>query len=124
VRFQRFARKENISDETLLAVVKRAESGLIDADLGSGVIKQRVAREGQGKRGGFRTLILYRTAERAFFVYGFTKNDRGSINKEEATALKTLADKVLNLSDVFLEELLKQGIYQEVSPNDAQNIQE
>ncbi|MDR1914150.1 MAG: type II toxin-antitoxin system RelE/ParE family toxin [Clostridiales bacterium] len=123
VRFGRFTRKENISDETLLAVVKRIESGLVDADLGGGVIKQRIARDGQGKSGGFRTLILYRKAERAFFVYGFAKSNRGNVSNEEASALKELADNVLNLSDDFLEELLKQGVYTEVLENDAQNVQ-
>jgi hypothetical protein len=123
VRFGRFARKENISDETLLAVVKRSESGLVDADLGGGVIKQRVARDGQGKSGGFRALILYRKAERAFFVYGFAKSNRGNVNEEETTALKELAGNVLNLSDDFLEELLKQGIYTEVLQDGAQNVQ-
>jgi hypothetical protein len=88
VRFGRFARKENISDETLSAVVKRSESGLVDADLGGGVIKQRVARDGQGKSGGFRALILYRKAERAFFVYGFAKSNRGNISDEETAALR------------------------------------
>ena len=66
--FERFARKQNISDKAMAQAIERAEQGLIDADLGGGVIKQRVARPGQGKSGGFRTVILYRTTERAFFV--------------------------------------------------------
>ena len=66
--FERFARKQNISDKAIAQAIERAEQGLIDADLGGGVIKQRVARPGQGKSGGFRTVILYRTTERAFFV--------------------------------------------------------
>ncbi|WP_275099291.1 type II toxin-antitoxin system RelE/ParE family toxin [Sedimenticola hydrogenitrophicus] len=59
--------------------VERAGKGQIDADLGGGVLKQGVARQGQGKSGGFRTIILYRTAERAVFVYGFAKSDRQAI---------------------------------------------
>ena len=72
--FERFARKQKIPDAVLRDAIRRAEQGLIDADLGGGVIKQRVARPGQGRSGGYRTLIVYRQAQRAFFVYGFAKS--------------------------------------------------
>ena len=52
--FARFQRREHITDETLAKAVKSAEEGLVDADLGGGLIKQRVARPGQGKSGGYR----------------------------------------------------------------------
>jgi len=65
--FGRFARKEKISAAALLEAVERAEKGLIDADLGGGVIKQRIARPGAGKSGGLRSVVLYRQGERAFF---------------------------------------------------------
>ncbi len=68
--FERFARKQGISDKALRKAVERAEHGLIDADLGGGVIKQRVARQSQGKSSGWRTLILFRPAERAIFAFG------------------------------------------------------
>ncbi|MGO8779401.1 MAG: type II toxin-antitoxin system RelE/ParE family toxin [Rhodomicrobium sp.] len=66
--FRRFQRKERIDDETLCEAISRAELGLIDADLGSGLIKQRVARVGQGRSGGHRTIIAYRTAARSVFL--------------------------------------------------------
>ena len=81
--FHRFARKERIEDSALQEAIERAEKGLIDADLGGSVIKQRVARPGQGKSGGFRTVILYRYGERAFFVYGFAKSDLDNITADE-----------------------------------------
>ena len=56
--FERFARKEKIRNAVLLDAVARAEKGQLDADLGGGVIKQRVARPGQGKSGGYRTIIF------------------------------------------------------------------
>lgn len=71
--FARFARKEGLDDARLRDAVARAERGLVDADLGGGVIKQRLARPGQGKSGGFRVMILYRRAARAIFVYGFAQ---------------------------------------------------
>jgi hypothetical protein len=57
--FARFADHEGIADADLCDVVRRAEEGLIDADLGGGVIKQRIARKEQGKSGGFRSLVLF-----------------------------------------------------------------
>ena len=74
--FERFTRKQKLDAAALRDAIQRAERGLIDADLGGGVIKQRVARPGQGKSGGYRTIILYRQAHRAFFVYGFAKTNR------------------------------------------------
>jgi len=75
--FQRFARKEGIADAVLREAVARAEKGQIDADLGGEVIKQRIARPGQGKSKGYRTIILFRRGAKAFFVYGFAKSQRG-----------------------------------------------
>jgi len=79
----RYARRERISHKALLEAVERAESGLIDADLGGGLIKQRVAREGQGRSGGYRTIIAYRRAGRAVFMIGFAKSTRANIGQED-----------------------------------------
>ena len=78
--FERFARKERIADASLREAVQRAESGLVDADLGGGVIKQRVARTGQGKSGGYRTLILFRQGDKAIFAFGFAKSAQANIS--------------------------------------------
>lgn len=72
----RFARHERIADASLLEAIVRAESGLIDADLGRGLIKQRVNRRGQGRSGGYRMMIAYRVEDRAVFFYG-SRNERG-----------------------------------------------
>ncbi|WP_038202039.1 type II toxin-antitoxin system RelE/ParE family toxin [Xenophilus azovorans] len=112
--FGRFARKQCISDEALLDAVGRIERGLIDADLGGGVIKQRVARPGHGKSGGFRTIVLYRAAERAFFVYGFAKSGRDNIDDDEEAAFRKAAAFVLGLSDADLSELIGRKQFSEV----------
>jgi hypothetical protein len=93
--FNRFAVKVGISDAALCRSVQEAERGLISAELGSGVINQRIARPGQGKSGGFRTLIVFKARTRAVFVHGFAKNARGNIDKDELAALKKLADELL-----------------------------
>jgi len=83
-RFAKFARKERISNETLCAVVLDAEAGRIDANYGGDVIKQRIARPNEGKSGGYRSVILYRKGEKAFFVYGFPKSEQDNIDKTSA----------------------------------------
>ena len=73
--FIRFAHKENIDDTALCEAIGRAEMGLIDADLGGGLIKQRVARPGEGRSGGYRTIVAFRKGDKSFFIYGFAKNE-------------------------------------------------
>ena len=112
--FQRFARKEGITDIGLREAVARAEKGQIDADLGGEVIKQRIARPGQGKSKGYRTIILFRRGHRAFFVYGFSKSQRANINDDEEAQFKEAAKHVLALTEKQLAELLNRGDFIEV----------
>ena len=74
--FMRFARNADLSDTALCQAISEAERGLIAAVLGGEVIKQRIARPGQGKSGGFRTLIVFRAGARAFFVHGFARTSK------------------------------------------------
>lgn len=112
--FERFARKERIRDQALLDAVARAERGQVDADLGGGVIKQRIARAGQGKSGGFRTIIFFRRGERAVFAYGFAKSDRANLDADEEKQFKEAARHVLRLTEKQIEELVKNGDFMEV----------
>jgi len=112
--FRRFARDQKITDYALRNVVQRAESGQIDANLGGGVVKQRVARPGYGKSKGYRTVILYRAGERAFFVYGFSKSQRENIREDEQKQFKKMAGHVLELSEEQLNELVTMGKFEEI----------
>lgn len=114
--FSKFARKEKISDEKLIEAVRNADAGLVDANYGGGVIKQRIARPGEGKSGGYRSIVLYRKGEKAFFVYGFSKNEQDSITKAEERDFKKLAKIMLALTDEQLDSLLKKEIIEEVTP--------
>ena len=98
--------------------IDRAEKGQIDADLGGGVIKQRVARPGEGKSKGYRSIILFRKGQRSFFVYGFSKSELGNIRKDEEEQFKKMAKYVLALTDAQLEELIIDGQFEEVSRDD------
>ncbi|OYV32781.1 MAG: addiction module toxin RelE [Rhodospirillales bacterium 20-64-7] len=113
--FVRFARKAGIKDAALREAIERAEKGLIDADLGGGVIKQRIARAGSGKSGGFRTIILFRTETRAFFVHGFAKNEQDNIREDELAAFRMLAEVMLAYDDEALTEAMANGTLTEVT---------
>ena len=110
----RFARKAGIADAALCEAIWDAERGLIAADLGGGVIKQRIARPGQGKSGGFRMLIAFRAGVRAFFVHGFAKNERENIEKEELAALKKLASELLAYDERTIARAVASGALIEV----------
>jgi hypothetical protein len=112
--FSKFAQKERLSDAVLCSVIKEVEAGKIDADYGGGVIKQRIARAGAGKSGGYRSIILYRRGERAFFVHGFAKNKQDNINDKEVRALKDLAASMLVSTDEELSLLLAKGTFEEI----------
>jgi hypothetical protein len=116
--FARFAKKSKISDSALHQAIIDTEAGLIDADLGGGVIKQRIARDGKGKSGGFRTMILFRTGSRAFFVYGFAKNEKDNISDEDLIALKKLSAKMQNYSDAELTQAIKKKLLIEIACNE------
>ncbi len=112
--FARFARKEGISDLKLREAVKAIETGKIDASLGGGVIKQRLARPNAGKSGGYRTIILYRNGDKAFFVFGFAKNDEENISDDDEKAFRKLASIVLNLAEDELAKQVKAGYFVEI----------
>ncbi len=113
-RFAKFARKERIGNSRLCEAVADAERGLIDADYGGGVIKQRIARPKEGKSGGYRSIILFRRGERAFFVYGFPKSERANIDESEERNFKELARILLVASDGELKKLIEGKEFAEV----------
>ena len=110
----RFARKEAISDESLHEAVKQIEAGRYDADLGAGVFKQRVARPGEGQSGGYRVILCFKLAERAFFVYGFAKSSRANITQDETKEFKKLAKILFAMTDQQLELMLQSGDFDEL----------
>ncbi len=121
--FARFANRAGLVDAALCDAVRRARVGLIDADLGGGVIKQRIARKGGGRSGGFRTIMLFRRDELAFFVYGFAKTDRANLRRDELATFRLLADEYLALNRDGLAAAQAVGAIIEVKCDD-QAIQE
>ena len=118
--FAEFAVKEKIAERELCEAIARAERGLIDADLGGGVIKQRIARRNRGRSGGFRSLILFRVGERAIFAFGFAKNQRENVSAVELKVLRKLAGELLVYDDEQLRNALAIGMLIEVK--DEENL--
>lgn len=113
--FFKWAKSEGLTDEMLIKAAKEIAQGLIDANLGDNLIKKRLAREGQGKKGGFRTIVGFQKEHRTIFIYGFAKNQRNNINEQEEKALKKLAQLLLNVSNSELKEIIIKGDLYEVS---------
>lgn len=113
--FAKFAKKKQIMDEDLIDAVERANQGLIDASLGGNVIKQRIAKQGQGKSSGYRSLILYRINNNSYFVAAIEKSDRENISEQEENALKLLAKVYETYREEQINALVKQGILIEIT---------
>ncbi|MES2994218.1 MAG: type II toxin-antitoxin system RelE/ParE family toxin [Pseudomonadota bacterium] len=107
--FARWAGKQDVSDASLCAAALEMTNGLYDADLGGGLFKKRIARAGQGKSGGFRTLVATNKGSRWIFVFGFPKSERGNIGRDEGEALKKLAAHLLSMSPPMLAMALRAG---------------
>jgi len=118
--FARFARRERISDASLRDAVRRAERGLVDADLGGGVLKQRVARPGEGRSGGYRVLIAYRAKTRSVFLFGFAKSERENIDDDELATLRDIAKGWLEANAGALARALADGLIQEVEHDEEE----
>ena len=97
--FRRWARKQKLDEEELLGAVREIEEGLIDAFLGGNLLKKRIARKGQGKSGGYRTILAYRQEERTFFLYGFAKSEKENISKNDLRLLEEVGEELLGYSD-------------------------
>ena len=116
--FQKWAKKEKVSESALRKAIEEMERGLVDADLGGHVYKKRVAIQGRGKSGGVRTLIAYQVEDKAFFIYGFAKNKRANISDKELEALQVIADNLLGHDDAMLEHLMNESELEEVQDHE------
>ena len=107
----KWAKKNRISDDQLIVAIDDLENNLSSSNLGSGLFKVRVASQGGGKSGGFRTLIVYKEEDRAVVVYGFAKNEQDNLSKSELLGFKTLSKDILNQSQEDLEMAIDKGVF-------------
>jgi len=116
--FSRWMRKTELSDRTLCQAVEEMVRGLIDAELGGGIVKKRVKLAGRGKRGGARTLVATNKGNRWFFVFGFEKNERANISDGELEALQDVAADLLARTARQLDEAIEDDSLQEIFHDD------
>jgi hypothetical protein len=120
--FDRWARKEGLNNLSLCNAVNEMAAGLYDADLGGGLFKKRIAKPGKGKSGGFRTLVATNNEDRWFFIFGFSKNERSNIDKDEEEALKMLSKQLLAYTPEELEQAKNSNALIEVICNASEEI--
>ena len=112
--FARWARKTGLNDSLLKTAIIEIQSGLLEADLGGGIVKKRIALPGRGKRGSTRTLLATNRDDRWFFVFGFEKNERENISENELATLKMLAKDLLGMAAEQIAEAIGEGSLVEV----------
>lgn len=113
--FYKWAKSEGLPDSALIKAVKDISQGLMNANLGGNLIKKRIAKDGRGKSGGFRTVIAFKNKYRAFYIYGFAKNQCNDISDREEKALKKLAHYLLQASEEELTDMIANNDLYEVN---------
>ncbi len=103
--FEKWAKKQGLTDDDLKKAILEIENGLIDANLGGHVYKKRIARQGQGKRGSHRTIILMKHNDKAIFAHGFSKGEKDNITQTELDGFKIMAAAFLNLTQEQIKHL-------------------
>lgn len=113
--FSKWAEKEGLTDNALQEAILEMKDGLNDGELGGNVYKKRAAIQGQGKRGGLRTIVAFKVGDKSFFIFGFAKNQRENISAKELKALKLMAKELLGYSNLQLNKAIKSGELIEVN---------
>jgi hypothetical protein len=116
--FCRLARKQRIGDSSLKAAIERAESGLVDAQIGRFLIKQRVARPNEGRSGGYRAILFFRQRDRAVFLHLFAKNDKANLTGPELAAYREFAKQLSDLGADHIKRLVDEGKWIEIEYED------
>ena len=101
--FSRWLNKSDLNQYQLIEAVEEMEKGLVDVDLGCNVYKKRVKLPGMGKRGGARIIVATKLLKRWYLIFGFTKNEKSNISKDELLSLQEAAKRLLHLSDREIE---------------------
>lgn len=112
--FARWASKADLADDDLRKAATEIIAGTVDAGLGGGLIKKRIGRDGRGRRGGYRVIVAFTGGATLFFLFGFKKNERATIDERERLALKKLANLLLNLTGEKLQAAQESGELVEV----------
>ncbi len=118
-RFHRFCRRNRLLDSQLAALARSLLRGRADVDLGAGLYKLRLAKEGAGKSGGFRLMVAQGSRAHVFFLLGFEKSDRGNVSDRELHALRLQAHSLARFSEAQIAQALATGALIEVADEEA-----
>lgn len=118
--FARWARREGLTDTALRFAVDEMRRGLVDAVLGGGLVKKRIARPGGGKSGGYRALLAADFRHRWVFLYGFAKSERENIDEKNLRDLRQLAQTYNLMSEAAARRLIDAGVLMEVSDGEPE----
>ena len=116
--FARWMYKNDLRSANVLKAVEEMEDGLIDANLGSNLYKKRIALEGEGKRSGARVIVASRLLKHWFFIFGFAKNEKSNISKDELLYLQETAKRLLNLDEREINTAISIGEIKELKTHD------
>lgn len=105
--FEQWFADTELTNDSLKNAVQEVQNGLHDGNLGSGLYKKRIAMPGKGKRGSYRTLLVFKQNEKAFFVYAYAKNKKANISPKELAIYKDLSKILLNLNENKLQDMIK-----------------
>ena len=98
-----------MKDDALRDALERTIKGPGVVDLGGSVYKIRIAKNGQGRSGGFRTILIYKKGKRSLFIYGFEKNDQDNIDKGTLADYKKYATTFLDYTENDINRLVDNG---------------
>jgi hypothetical protein len=121
--FHRFAHKEGITDNELREIAKQLEKGQCYADLGGGVYKLQLARPNEGKRGGYRVIVIFKSQFRTFFTYCFPKSKKGNIEDDELRVYKKQAKEILALTEEQINQWLRAQTLIEIEQGEEDEVQ-
>ena len=112
----RLLKRAKISDDVLLNAIEDANRGLVDADIGSGVIKQRLPGPSSGKARGSRAILFFVRAERAVFLHVFSKNAKANLTPTETEAYRDFASVLRTMEKATLEALVETRGWRRIGP--------
>ena len=112
--FKRWADHNQIKNKRLFHCLDEIESGNVDANLGANLYKQRIALQGQGKSGGHRVILALKIHDKAFFLYGFSKNAQENLTTKELKAYKLIAKKFLAMDEADIQSYINNKVLSEV----------
>ena len=116
--FGRWSKDEGLTDKDLCHAVDEIGRGLVEASLGTKLYKKRVARTGQGKSGGFRTIVTYQMEDRSIFLYGFDKGSKSNISEKEKQIFKKMSGQFMGYNEKSLNDFVKKGALIQVECED------